>query len=122
MRRLGNSIDSRGEVQARTEAEPELTLLPIGWDWLELGDLVVNPKNDIVDGPFGSNLKASEYENHGVPIIRLQNIDRNSFLNKNIRFISHQKAAQLKRHSFSKNDIVITLTPRIWGIENTPHR
>ena len=68
----------------------------------------MNPKNDIVDGPFGSNLKATEYLDSGTPIIRLQNIDRNQFVDKNIKFISSEKANSLKRHSFINGDIVIT--------------
>ena len=45
--------------------------LPEGWHLASLADLVVNPKSEIVDGPFGSNLKASEYLDQGVPIIRI---------------------------------------------------
>jgi len=82
--------------------------LPQGWIWGKIQDLVLSPKNDIVDGPFGSNLKSSEYINKGIPIIRLQNIDRNKFIKKNIKYISKQKAEQLKRHNFLENDIVIT--------------
>ncbi len=69
-----------------------LNNLPPNWSWVNLSDFVKNPKGDIVDGPFGSNLKAAEYKTSGVPIIRLQNIDRNNFVNKNIKFITEQKA------------------------------
>lgn len=88
--------------------ENKLSELPKGWIWAKLEELVLDPKNDIVDGPFGSNLKASEYEDKGIPIIRLQNVKRNQFIKKNIRFINSEKAEQLERHSFSKSDIVIT--------------
>jgi type I restriction enzyme S subunit len=82
--------------------------LPEGWTWAKLEDLVLNPKQDIVDGPFGSNLKASEYVESGVPIIRLQNVQRNRFIEKNLRYLTPEKAAGLLRHSFQKGDIVIT--------------
>jgi len=85
-----------------------LRRLPEGWVWCELKELVLDAKQDIVDGPFGSNLKASEYVNSGIPIIRLQNIQRNKFVEKNIRYITPEKAQQLSRHSFSRNDIVLT--------------
>jgi type I restriction enzyme, S subunit len=88
-----------------TENLPEL---PTGWCWASLKELATDPKNDIVDGPFGSNLKASEYVDEGIPIIRLQNIERFQFLDKNIRYVTPEKADELKRHIFSKNDIVIT--------------
>jgi len=83
-------------------------LLPEGWCWATLSDLVEDPKSDIVDGPFGSNLKASEYTDKGVPIVRIQNVDRSRFVDKNIRFISNQKAKELKRHNFHPGDIVLT--------------
>lgn len=82
--------------------------LPNGWVIARLEDLVTDPKSDIVDGPFGSNLKASEYINEGAPIIRLQNVKSNRFLDKNIRFISADKALELDRHNFQAGDIVIT--------------
>jgi type I restriction enzyme S subunit len=82
--------------------------LPGGWVWTNLGKIVTNSKNDIVDGPFGSNLKASEYIETGIPIIRIQNIDRNFFINKNIKYINEKKYEELIRHNFMAGDIVIT--------------
>lgn len=82
--------------------------LPKGWILTELCNLSSNPKQGIVDGPFGSNLKASEYVDEGIPIIRLQNIDRNIFIEKNIKFITPDKAEELSRHSFQKGDIVVS--------------
>ncbi|WP_353613463.1 restriction endonuclease subunit S [Mangrovibacter phragmitis] len=83
-------------------------LMPKEWILGKASDFVVSPKNDIVDGPFGSNLKASEYQLSGTPIIRLQNIKRLHFINKNIKYVSNEKAVELSRHSYKKGDIVIT--------------
>ena len=85
-----------------------LGTLPDDWSWQPLQSLTANPKQDVVDGPFGSNLKASEYVSAGVPIARLQNIDRNTFVTKNIRFLAPAKAAELARHEFKPDDILIT--------------
>ena len=82
--------------------------LPEGWIRTKMSDLVLNPKEDIVDGPFGSNLKATEYVKTGVPLIRLQNVNRNQFVNKNIKYVTQNKAMSLKRHNFKTNDIIIT--------------
>jgi type I restriction enzyme S subunit len=82
--------------------------LPQGWAVASLAQLTSAPKQDIVSGPFGSNLKSEEYVSHGVPIIRLQNVDRNRFLEKNMRFITKQKAEELSAHSFKAGDIVIS--------------
>ncbi len=84
------------------------TALPFGWLELQLEGMFLKPGDDIVDGPFGSNLKASEYVPTGVPIARLQNIDRNRFVSKNIQYVTKQKAEQLARHTFTPGDILIT--------------
>jgi type I restriction enzyme S subunit len=82
--------------------------LPESWIAAALHEIVPDPQQDIVDGPFGSNLKANEYQDSGIPIIRLQNVARNRFLEKNIKFITHDKADELQRHNFVAGDIAIT--------------
>ncbi|QFQ80813.1 restriction endonuclease subunit S [Vibrio harveyi] len=82
--------------------------LPKGWVACTPSDLVNDPKNEIVDGPFGSNLKASEYTDEGTPIVRIQNVKRMAFLNKNIKYVTDEKAEFLKRHSFKSGDLLIT--------------
>jgi type I restriction enzyme S subunit len=82
--------------------------LPQSWALVELKDLVENPKKDIVDGPFGSNLKANEYTASGVPVFKIQNIKANQFINKNISYIKKEKAKELHRHSFKSGDLIIT--------------
>ncbi|AKB71323.1 Type I restriction-modification system, specificity subunit S [Methanosarcina mazei C16] len=71
-------------------------------------DLTENPKNDIVDGPFGSNLKSNEFIEVGIPVFKIQNIKENRFVDKNINFVSPTKAEELSRHSFQKGDLIIT--------------
>ncbi len=82
--------------------------IPKGWTWFRLGDLVDNPKQDLVDGPFGSNLKSNEYTESGIPVFKIQNIKANKFLDKRISFVSEEKAKSLIRHSFQSGDLIIT--------------
>lgn len=91
-----------------TEENGEVRELPKGWVEVALSELCLDPTSEIVDGPFGSNLKASEYQDAGIPIIRLQNIDRNRFIKKNIQFVTPIKAQDLKRHSYEVGDIIVT--------------
>lgn len=84
------------------------TVLPVGWKWSRLGDLVDNPKQDLVDGPFGSNLKSEEYIERGIPVFKIQNIKVNRFVDKKLSFISETKAKSLIRHSFKSGDLIIT--------------
>ncbi|MCZ3366537.1 MULTISPECIES: restriction endonuclease subunit S [Methanobacterium] len=80
--------------------------IPVDWNLVSLMEIADN-ESDIVAGPFGSNLKVSDYTKEGVPIIRLQNIERNQFVNKDIKFTSQEKAKELKYHSFKAGDIVL---------------
>jgi type I restriction enzyme S subunit len=80
--------------------------IPEGWEFCPLIEFVES-KNDIVAGPFGSNLKVSDYRTDGLPLIRLQNIERNKFIDENIRYISREKAEELSYHSYRRNDIVL---------------
>lgn len=95
---------------ARTITKTYKPTFKINDDWPDalMEDATKLPKNDIVDGPFGSNLKSSEYVDSGVPIVRLQNVDRFSFVVKNIKYITTAKASDLNRHSYLPGDIVVT--------------
>lgn len=72
-----------------------------------LANAIGMKKDLIVAGPFGSNLKVVDYKEKGIPIIRLQNIEFGRFLNKDIKYISSEKAVELNYHSFIKGDIVL---------------
>ena len=80
--------------------------IPEEWNIKKLWELSEKIK-DIVAGPFGSDLTVRDYRNEGVPIIRLQNIGRNKFINKNIKFINNKKAEDLAYHSYIPNDLVL---------------
>ena len=80
--------------------------IPIEWNIYRLKELVEN-ESDIVAGPFGSNLKVSDYRMEGVPIIRLQNIERNKFKNMDIKYTSPEKAKELEYHSYPVGDLVL---------------
>lgn len=82
--------------------------LPDSWLWSRLANTVVDHSSDIVDGPFGSNLKSTEYQDEGKPILRIQNIKSNKFIDKNIKYVSNEKYNFLKRHQFKPNDVIVT--------------
>ncbi len=84
----------------------EIGRIPADWDVVKLKDITEN-ENDIVAGPFGSNLKVSDYREYGVPVIRLQNVDRNKFIEKDIVYISIEKSEELKYHSYMPGDILL---------------
>lgn len=76
------------------------------WEEKTLGNLSKD-KNAVVSGPFGSNLKVSDYKEKGIPIFRLQNVGKGYFIDKDIKYISSEKAEELKYHSFISGDIIL---------------
>jgi type I restriction enzyme, S subunit len=82
-------------------------LLHSKWPWVTLGEVASHVPNAIVDGPFGSNLKLSDYVEQGIPVLQGKNITNDVFQWFDIRFISHRKADELKRSSVRKGDILL---------------
>jgi len=85
-----------------------MTKLPDGWEIKRLEDLCEPGKQAIVDGPFGSNLKRSDYVDSGIPVLKIQNIKENVITLKKMDYVKPEKYQELVRHSFSQGDIVMT--------------
>lgn len=73
-----------------------------------LKDLCDDYKKDIVDGPFGANLKREHYTDHGVPVLKIQNIKPFDIVLKKMDYVTEGKAKELQRHAYTQGDIVIT--------------
>lgn len=82
----------------------ELPELPEGWGWVRLG----NTNVDVSDGPFGSNLKSSDYVDAGVRVIRLENIGALEFIEDKESFIIEAKYELLKNHTVKSGDIIFS--------------
>lgn len=82
-------------------------LLPSTLSWVTLGEIASHVPNAIVDGPFGSNLKLSDYVEQGIPVLQGKNITNDVFQWFDIRYISDKKADELKRSSVREGDILL---------------
>jgi type I restriction enzyme S subunit len=82
-------------------------LLPPGWTWVPVGDLVARP-SDLTDGPFGSNLKTEHYRDSGPRVIRLQNIGNGRFIEDEAH-ISTEHFARLHKHDATHGDVVVAM-------------
>jgi type I restriction enzyme S subunit len=76
----------------------------IPWPVLTLDDLVTKT-SDIVDGPFGSNLKTSHYRSTGARVVRLQNIGYGRFVSGDA-FIDVEHFKTLEKHSVEQGDLL----------------
>lgn len=83
------------------------TDLPEHWVEKRLGYLAKEERAAFVDGPFGSDLKTSDYMDDGVPLIQLNNIRDSKHLMQNMKFVTEDKKQQLIRHLAIPGDVVI---------------
>lgn len=81
---------------------------PKTWAWASVEQLAAEERYSLAIGPFGSNLKVSDYEESGVPLIFVRNIRANDFGGARDKFVSPAKAAELVAHSADPGDILIT--------------
>lgn len=79
------------------------------WESVRLGD-VADPSisKSFTGGPFGSNLKASDYVDEGVRIIQLQNIGDGKFDNIHLIYTSEQKADELLSCNIYPGEIILS--------------
>src|SRR5438045_1980542 len=75
---------------------------------LPLNRLAADIPNAIVGGPFGSNLVSNDYVDHGVPVIRGQNLGAGRWVSGDFAFVSDAKAEALRANWARPGDIVFT--------------
>jgi len=79
--------------------------LPEGWATVRLADLL--EPGGVFDGPFGSNLKTSDYTDSGVRVIRLENLANLAFIQDKCTYISQAKYETLTKHTVREGDILV---------------
>ncbi|MDD9267856.1 restriction endonuclease subunit S [Paenibacillus sp. GCM10023248] len=111
----------RGELTKKWRHEnPELIFLPMNvekvnqgktfpesWVISDFQSIAANEKYSLAIGPFGSNLKVTDYKEEGIPLIFVRNI-RSSNFNLEPRYISVDKANELEAHTVKSGDVLIT--------------
>ena len=60
----------------------------------------------IVDGPFGSNLKNSDFVSSGIPVLQGINISGDKFVWRDVRYVSEQKAKEVFRSNAAPGDLL----------------
>jgi len=82
--------------------------LPDGWCWSSAEELRTSDRYSLSIGPFGSNLKVSDYRDEGVPLVFVREIRSRDFGGGKTKFVTPKKAQELKAHSVSGGDLLIT--------------
>lgn len=89
--------------------QTEIGIIPNDWEVTTFENIADKTKKwSITGGPFGSNLKTSDYTNDGVQIIQLQNIGDGSFINESKVYTSKEKANQLLSCNIYPGEIILS--------------
>src|SRR5882672_5226031 len=80
--------------------------LPVAWHYTTLGEACGRGGGGVQTGPFGSQLHAADYVDHGVPSIMPQNIGDNRVIREGIAQITIEDAERLARYRVRVGDIV----------------
>jgi type I restriction enzyme S subunit len=89
--------------------QTEVGVIPEDWVVKKLGEIADSTVRwSFTGGPFGSNLKSSDYTDDGVRIIQLQNIGDGDFINDYEVYTSEKKANELISCNIYPRDIILS--------------
>jgi len=71
-----------------------------------IGELVDAGEADIQTGPFGTQLKASDYVHEGTPVINVRNIGFGTLKPEKLEYVSEETTDRLAAHLLQPGDIV----------------
>ena len=69
-------------------------------------DLVLRGEAELTTGPFGTQLKAAEYVEDGIPLINVRNVGFGRVWTTDLEYLSEETALRLDRHRLATGDIV----------------
>lgn len=89
--------------------ESSLGWIPKEWECLPIEELLANTSSPMRSGPFGSALLKDELVNEGVPMLGIDNIYPECFVDTYKRHVTKRKFLELSRYAVFPGDVVITI-------------
>jgi type I restriction enzyme S subunit len=73
---------------------------------IKIAELVDSGEANLQTGPFGTQLKASDYSREGTPVINVRNIGFGDIRENDLEFLDERMVEKLSAHELQKEDIV----------------
>ena len=97
--------------------QTEVGVIPEEWEVLKISDIT----NEISMGPFGSDIKVSNFVKSGVPVLSGKNVQKEKLHDEFHNFVTPEKAKSLKKAVAKRGDIVVTHRGTIGQISHIPY-
>ena len=88
--------------------QTEFGEIPLEWEVKQVIEIKDEAKRAIAMGPFGSNIKAENFVESGVPVIRGTNMNFAKFVDGEFVFLTEKKADELLGSNCHPDDLVFT--------------
>lgn len=88
--------------------ETDFGKIPNHWDLKKIIDIKSEDKRAIAMGPFGSNIKAENFVEKGVPVIRGANLNYPKYVDGDFVYLTESKADELASSNCKTEDLVFT--------------
>jgi len=94
----------------------DIGLIPEDWEVVKVDSVI----SEISMGPFGSNIKVSNFVSKGIPVLTGKNVSSERLIDDFDRFVTPKKAKSLNKAVASQGDIVVTHRGTIGQISYIP--
>ncbi|MBA6151446.1 restriction endonuclease subunit S [Gelidibacter maritimus] len=80
---------------------------PDSFEHFTIAEVAAKERYSLSSGPFGSNLTSKHYTEKGIVILRGTNVTSGILDLSNVKYVSEEKAVELKRSEIKPDDVVI---------------
>lgn len=97
--------------------QTELGVIPEDWNVIQVESII----SDISMGPFGSDIKVSNFISEGIPVLSGANLGTERLTDNFVNYVSTKKAKSLKKAVAQRGDIVVTHRGTLGQISYIPN-
>jgi type I restriction enzyme S subunit len=109
---LTRGIDANGSLRPPPDQAPHLYKgsplgkIPREWEVRGVLDMPPTGRQAILTGPFGAQLGQSDFRTHGVPVLRIGNVQSGHVDWADVQHVTNEKATELSRFRVRTGDLL----------------